>query len=318
NGLLYIIATNLELAISTTIRCKIEAEGSICLPAKTMLDLVQNLPAENITIEKVDQGVSIVAEHFKTKLVSLPTDEFPTVPKIEPTHTVNIDGGELKQILESVVFAAATTETQPEISGVLMRLKERELICVATDRYRLAESHMPLPENDAVKDMIVPQKTSHELIRILAQESGPVEMQISDTQAAFVCANTIITSRLVDGTYPEYEQIIPKDANTEVSMASKSLLQAVRASAIFSRLTNSISLRIPAGKDAIEVLAASSDVGETDITVPAGIKGPEQNITLNYRYLSDVLAAINVEQVVMKVVDDSAPVLLVPEGRTDY
>src|SRR6185503_9629308 len=130
NGLLYIIATNLELAISTTIRCKIEAEGSICLPAKTMLDLVQNLPAENITIEKVDQGVSIVAEHFKTKLVSLPTDEFPTVPKIEPTHTVNIDGGELKQILESVVFAAATTETQPEISGVLMRLKERELICV--------------------------------------------------------------------------------------------------------------------------------------------------------------------------------------------
>ncbi len=318
NGLLKISATNLELAISTVIRCKVETEGSVCLPAKTITDLVTNLPAANIVLEKTASAVSIQADHYTTSLNSLPTDEFPLIPTIETSAEVTIPAQTLKEAMEAVVFAASTSETQPEISGVFLKKDDRGLVLVATDRYRLAEKVVAVSGSNQTKDLIIPHRTVQEVIRLIGQYQETITVQITDNQIAFTIQDTNIISRLIDGQYPEYGQIIPTEFNTTITTETKVLLQALKTSGIFSRTTNSVVLHCDTAKQEVVVKAASSDVGESVVEIPSKVVGPDATITFNYRYLTDALSVISTEQVELRIVNDTAPVIVAPEGDKNY
>lgn len=317
NGQLNILSTNLEIGLQTEIRCKIEKEGSVCLPARVFLELIQSLPSGNIELESQDNIVTLKSDNYNTKINSFPTDEFPILPQLETQNAIKIEAQELKKALDHVVFSASTNETQPEISGVLARLKENEITFVATDRYRLAEKKLSIT-NTQQKDIILPQRTAIEISRLAGNINGPVDLVFNETQCGVFFENTKLISRVVDGQYPEYEQIIPKDPNTTIVVETASLLGALKTTGIFSQGTQSIQFKYDTETQELLVSSSSNTVGESEVRVSADIHGPSDIVLLNYRYVLDALQVMSEPSVVIEVVNDTAAVIFKPHSKTDY
>lgn len=319
NGLLKISSTNLEIAITTHIRCKTEEEGETTVLAKTITDLVNNLPNKNITLFTKTNQMEIEAENYHTSIKTLPAEEFPLIPSIENKETVSIDAQDLKNSIDQVVFAASSNQTQPEISGILLRINKDELKLVATDRYRLAEKRLSLGKGSFhPQEAIIPQKTLLELSRIIGNHKGTVEVTLNDTQISLLFNETQIVSRLIDGQYPPYEQIIPSGFSTTVVAEKLPLVNALRAGGIFGQNTNSVKMEYDTEKQTLTLVSESQDLGRSVVDLPSEIKGASGSIILNYHYMLDCLLSIDAPKVVIEIIDDSSPSLIIPEGKNDY
>lgn len=317
NGQLKISATNLEMGISTIIRCKIEQEGGVCLSAKVLSDLVNNLPNENITIEVGDSETLVATERYQTKIKHLPVDEFPLIPSVEDAQSISVPANELKSSIDSVSFAASTSETQPELSGVLFKFEENKLTITATDRYRLGEVSM-LVNNQLQQTVIIPQRSVLELSRLLATATDNIQLHISSTQIAVTVNDTYLVTRLIDGQYPEYAQIIPTESGTVINLQHKDLLSALKTSGIFSRGAGSIVIDYNVEKQIIQAKSSSQGVGESVIDVPAKITGNSGSVIMNYRYILDLLVNTQNDSINMHVIDDTNPVVFRPEANASY
>ncbi len=317
SGQLKISATNLEMGMSTSVRCKIEQEGGICVSAKVLLDLVNNLPNENIVIEVGDTETSISTERYQTKIKHLSVEEFPSIPAIEDGSLVAITAADLKEVLDSVAFAASTSETQPEISGVAMKFENSKMIATATDRYRLGEMSIPVQTTDD-RAVVAPHRSITELSRLLTGVEGSVGLNISATQMALTVGDTYMVTRLIDGQYPEYSQIIPNEPGTVVAVEHGKLLSALKTSGIFSRGAGSVTLGINPEKQAIQIMSASQGVGESVIDIPCSIIGEAGSVIMNYRYMLDLLTNTNSELLDIHVIDDTKPVVFRPQGKPNY
>ncbi len=317
NGQLKLSGTNLEIGISTYIRCKIEGEGGICLGAKTLQELVNNLPNENISIESGDADTNVSTDHYHTKIKHLSTEDFPLIPKIEDGMQIQIPAEVLKNALDQVVFAASTSETQPEISGVMCFFGPDQTVFAATDRYRLAEKILKLAM-PAEKKIIMPHRSVAELSRLLAGLTEPVTLQITDTQLAVTIGDTYVVTRLIDGQYPEYHQIIPQETTTSIIIDRTNLVSALKTSGIFSRGVGSVTMVYDLEKQVIQIASVSHDVGESVIDIPCELNGESGSVILNYRYVLDVLGNLNSEKLQIKIINDSSPVIFRPTQEEDY
>ncbi len=317
NGQLKISATNLEMGMSTLVRCKIEMEGGVCIAAKVLLDLVNNLPNENITIESGEVETSVSTDRYQTKIKHLSVEDFPLIPAIEDASVVSIAATDLKEALESTAFAASTSETQPEISGISLKFEDDKVTTTATDRYRLAEMSVPI-QTQAGRSVVVPQRSIIELSRMLSLATGTVELNISSTQMAISVNGTYLVTRLIDGQYPEYAQIIPSESGTIVSVGHSELLSALKTSGIFSRGAGSVTMEIDADKQAVRVKSASQGIGESEVEIPCSIKGNSSSVILNYRYVLDLLTNTPPVDFDISVIDDTNPVVFRPQGKPNY
>lgn len=318
NGQLKLSGTNLEVGISTYIRCKIETEGGICLGAKTLQELINNLPNENITIESGEVDTNISTDNYHTKIKHLSTEDFPLIPKIEDGLQVQVGGEELKNIFDQVVFAASTSETQPEISGVLCNFGPTQTVFAATDRYRLAEKITKFDTQQTEKKIIMPHRSVLELSRLLAGRTEPITLQITDTQMASTIGDTYVVTRLIDGQYPEYHQIIPQDTITSIIIDRTSLMSALKTSGIFSRGVGSVTMVYDAEKQIIQIASVSHDVGESVIDISCEVNGESGSVIMNYRYVLDVLNNLAVDKLQIKIINDSSPVVFRPTESEDY
>jgi DNA polymerase-3 subunit beta len=318
HGQLKISSTNLEIAITTQIRCKIEEEGEVTVYAKTFSDLVSNLPNTNLSLETKPGELKIETESYHTSIKTLPAEDFPLIPQIEKNNTILVSGKELKKALDQVIFAASSNQTQPEISGIMFSFG-KELKIAATDRYRLAEKRLSLEKKlEQEQVVIVPQKTAQELSRIvgnLTPEAG-VEIIVNQNQISFDINQTQIISRLVDGQYPDYQQIIPTDFKVNIQVEKKPLVSALKAGGIFSQAGSSVVFGYGDGK--IQLSSESADVGSSQVVVPAEVSGEPGQLLLNFHYVLDCLNALDVEKINIKIIDDNSPALILPEGQQDY
>ncbi len=317
NGQLKISATNLEMGMSTLVRCKIEQEGGVCIAAKVLLDLVNNLPNENITIESGEAETAVTTDRYQTKIKHLPVDDFPLIPTIEDASVISMKPEKLREALESTMFSASTSETQPEISGISLKFEDSQVIVTATDRYRLAEMSVPV-ETQAGRAVVVPQKSIMELSRLLQLSNEPVQLNISPTQMAVSVAGTYLITRLIDGQYPEYQQIIPTETGTLITLEHSELLSALKTSGIFSRGAGSVTLTIDSEKQKIELLSSSQGVGESVVEIPCTVKGSSSSVILNYRYMLDLLTNTDPATLDISVIDDSSPVVFRAQGKPNY
>jgi DNA polymerase-3 subunit beta len=319
NGLLKVLSTNLEIAIITNIRCKVEEEGETTVVSKTLVELINNLPNKNILLETKQNDLRVEVENYHTSIKTLPAEEFPLIPQIEGKETIIIEAQGLKNSLDQVVFAASNNQTQPEISGVLFVEENGVLRIAATDRYRLAEKKLKLNQTSQnSQEVILPQKTVLELSRIIGNQKGSVEMAFSETQAAISFNETRIISRLVDGQYPDYRQIIPASFATTITTEKNQLVGALRAAAVFSQSNNSVSLEFFSDRQQLVLIAESAELGKSAVELPAKIEGKNSSMILNYHYLLDCLVGMEGANVVIKMIDDSSPSLVVPEEKDDY
>lgn len=320
NGQLKISATNLEMGMSTLVRCKIEQEGGVCIAAKVLLDLVNNLPNENITIEAGEAETAVTTDRYQTKIKHLPVEDFPLIPAIEDASLITVQAESLKEALESTVFAASTSETQPEISGISLKFEDSNVVVTATDRYRLAEMSIPV-QTQAGRAVVVPQRSIVEMSRLLALSNSEVQLNISATQMAISVNDTYLITRLIDGQYPEYQQIIPTETGILITLEHSELLSALKTSGIFSRGAGSVTLTIDSEKQQIQLLSSSQGVGESVVEIPCTVKDAGKNtnsVILNYRYMLDLLTNTGPATLDISVIDDSSPVVFRAQGKPNY
>lgn len=318
-GRLKLSTTNLEMAISTWVGGKIEEEGAITVPARLINEYVSNLTAEKISISTENRDLLLEAENTQTHMKGLPADDFPLIPEVGNTLYTRIDSKQLQQTIREVVYAAAFSETQPEISGVLFNFEGKTLLLAATDRYRLAEGKVELSEEvPSPKQIIVPSRAVNELDHLLTGE-GAVEVFLKEGQVCFKAQETELVSRLIEGQYPDYRQIIPKSFLTEAEVERNTFAQALKATSLFATESNNIEFNFsPQAGGAIIIKSQSAQTGDSEIRVPSQITGQKNSIVFNYRYILECLNHLSDEKIILRAINSSSPAEISPMGRGDY
>lgn len=321
-GGLKLISTNLEIAITCFLRARLEQQGEYTVPSKLFYDFVSLLPNERVDIDLHDDGLSVVCGSAKTKIHGISPAEFPLVPPVtgRATHSIPVDI--FRNALSRVLFATATNESRPELTGVLFSFSEagddRGVVLAATDSYRLAEAYQKVTVAGNA-NLIIPQRTLVELSRMFSVFKDDVEapkdvlLEIADNQVVFRYGPVELISRTIEGNYPDYRQIIPKSVKTEVILAKSELVQAIKSTSLFSKTgLYDIHLSIDPQKNEVSLSASDTARGANTVAVSAKISGDKNEITLNYRYLLDGLNAMSGEEVKLKMVDGANPCLVTP------
>jgi len=320
-GEIQLITTNLEIGIKVLLRGKIEKEGTFTVNAKLLSDYVNLLPKENVEIETDDGNIKIKCKNYQTQIKGLEATEFPLLPQVEQKQKIVIESENLKEAINQVVFCTALDEARPEINGVLFKIEDKKLILAATDSYRLAEKKVELKDLDVSDNQyIVPLKTVQELQRVLFnQGEKEVIIYFNDNQIMFVVDGIELISRLIEGQYPDYQQIIPTDHKSKAKIKVTELLQAVKSASLFCKPgINDIKLTIIPDKKEMVILASNANLGENITNLPVEIEGEENEIVFNYRFLIDGLNNIGAQQLEFEITSSSTPGLLRPEGNDNY
>ncbi|MDD5589566.1 MAG: DNA polymerase III subunit beta [Candidatus Portnoybacteria bacterium] len=319
NGRLKVSSTNLEIGINTWTSGKIEKTGAITCPAKTLTTFINSLPNKKIELEVKGDNLSIKCETFKASIKGLPADDFPLIPKLKERPIFSFKNNEIfKNDLAQVIGAAAASESRPEISGIFFSLDKEAVKIVGTDGFRLAEKTIRQNNGPASPlSFIVPQRTIQELIRILSEKGGQeMNMVLGSSQILFDMGDVQLISRLIDGQYPDYQQIIPKGFETKATVLKDEFTNNVRIASIFSSKVNDIQLTLKDSK--IEFSAQDADLGENKSQLEAQIQGKGVQMSFNFRYLLDGLSNIPTKQVFVGLNAENSPAILKPVGDDSF
>ncbi len=321
NNKIQLSATNLELAITKYISGKIIEDGSITVPLGTLLSIVHNTTNERINLEVDRNTLLFKTDNYDATIQGLPEEEFPIIPKLENTSTyLELESSSFKEGVLKVINSIQISEIRPEISGVLLDFQVTNFKFVGTDSFRLAEK--TITESNFKSNfqrgfrIIIPLKTMQELLRILTE--GPVRMYIDPNQILFKNDELEVISRLIDGTYPDYEQIIPKTLETEIYLERDHLVNAVKLVSTFSSKTNDVKISFSEGKKSLEVYSANQYLGENKYLIPVKSKGKSFNISFNWKYLLDGLKNFESKELVLGVNGDNRPSVLKNSADTSY
>lgn len=319
-GSLQLSATDLEIGVTCIVRCKVEEEGSITIPARLLTEYITSLPEGNVEIELKKNNLHLSLGEYKANIKGVDAEEFPLIPRVKQEPQIEVSAEALREAILRVVFAATPDESRPEIAGVLMSQKKDKLVLVATDSYRLAEKKIRDAEfASKIEDIILPAKTLQELARAFEGVTGAVKIAIAENQALFSANGIELVSRLVEGQYPDYKQIIPTSHQTSVIADSKELLKATQITSLFSRTgANDIKIEFLPDKNELVLKAISDQIGDNVSRIKAKITGKKGSIVFNYRYLIDGISNMGNGNVVFEIGMESSPSLLKPEEATDY
>lgn len=313
NNKIQLSATNLEIAITKSVSGKIVEDGSITIPLDTLNSIVNNINSERINLETENNILLLKTDNYEATIQGLPEEEFPIIPKIENTKAcLRMNSDVFKEGLLKVINAVQLSEIRPEISGVLFDFQVTYFKLVGTDSFRLAEK--TVNENSFKSSftrgfkIIIPLKTAQEVLRII--DGGEVNIFIDPNQILFKNDDLEIISRLIDGNYPDYEQIIPKNFETELNIEKEHLLNAVKLVSAFSGKANDIKLKTKDGKKVLEAYSANQYLGENKYLVPAKIKGDDFEVSFNWRYLIDGLKNFSGKELLFKVNNSAKPAML--------
>lgn len=313
--------TNLEIAVITSIRAKVEKEGKITIPSQTLTNYINFLEEESLVLELINSEIQIKSKKSQAKIKCISAEEFPIIPSVPQKEKVVFKAEVLKNALNKTSSLVSPLETRIEISGVLFKSdpeNKKRFILVGTDSYRLAEKSIFTEENTNKSDfhLIIPVKTVQELIRII-NEKGAVEVYPAENQILFVYQETKIVSRLIAGQFPDYQQIVPSVFKTRIRVEKDSFLKSIKAVSLFSR-TGINDVFLKTNKDSILVSSVDNQLGESNIAVAAEIEGDENEITFNYHYLIDGLNNLSGNETVLEINSDLTPAVLRSEEEPDY
>ena len=307
DGKLRLTTTDLDVGVSGETDAQIDKPGATTLPARRLSNIVRELPAAEVQIEIDSKNVaSIRCGQSFFKILGLPEEEFPPLPKFEDAKTFTLNQAALRDALKKTNYAISTDETRYVLNGILFSFKENKLTMVATDGRRLAlvDLEVEFPRSQEV-EIIVPTKCVTELGRLLGDE-GDVKMSVGENQVAFEIGGTLLVSKLIEGYYPNYRQVIPGDAKERITLEREMFLNAVhRVSLLSSEKSNSVKLVF--SKNNIEIAANTPDVGEARESLAVAYKGREFSIAFNPEFLQAPLRALTNDEVYLDLIDEMSP-----------
>lgn len=328
-GQLKLAATNLELTIVCWVGAKVEEEGSITLPARLLQDYVGLLTAgEPLQVALQGTRAHLSCGRFDANISGIDAEEFPAIPSVGGGSSFRLTAPRLKEAIQQVVFAAAPDDSRPVLAGVLMQVAGGKLTMAAADGFRLAVRKLDLGDaNVPDLSMIVPAKALTEVARGLpADEEVEIAATPDQSQVLFKHRQAEIVSRLIEGQFPDFNRIIPRDTKTRVTLQTADFLRATKAAQVFAR-DNSMIVRlnlVPAegGDEAlgkVTVAATSSEIGDNTGDVDASVEGDAMQVAFNGKYLRDALEALDAQQVFLEVTGPASPGLIRPaSGPNGY
>jgi DNA polymerase-3 subunit beta len=323
---LKLTATNLEIGIVNHVDAEIAAEGSVTLPAKILTEFVAQLHDDKLDMELDTATQTLTVKcgpYHDVKIKGIGANEFPPLPAREDGLKLVIDQADLLPAIEQTVVAASSDDGRPVLTGVLTQLEGEKLTLAATDGHRLAVKVIKATSEgevgeDGANSVIIPARALTEVSRVLKGD-GTVEMWLgrSRNHVFFTVPGVEVMSRLIEGTYPNYSQVIPEQSNTTITVSTKDLHERTRGVSIFARdSANVVRIKTEAGEIAIS--ANTSEVGSSEASVSAEIEGADIQIAFNSRYLLDVLALVGSDKVTMGFNGPLSPGVVKPAGKDDY
>jgi len=317
---LRVSSTNLEIGINYWLTGKVAKGGSITVPARLISDLINNLPNKKIELRVKDRQLELRCEKFKAILKGLSADDFPIIPKIKEKPIIKINGATLRNSLAQVVEMVSLSESRPEISGVYMKFDKNTIRLAATDSFRLAEKNIETRngQSSSGQVMIVPQRTVQELVRILTDKESEAEIALSTGQVLFNLEDCQVISRLIEGQYPDYQQIIPANFKTEAIVNREELINNIKIASLFSGKINNVKLIVNPKRALLEITAKDVDIGENKSQMGTKVNGKAIEVIFNYRYLLDGLNNIFSDKVVLGFNNSANPIVIRPVGDTSY
>lgn len=321
-----IIATNLDLAVVSVIRAKVEKSGSFTIPARTLTDYIALLPNEKVDLELKENELLITCGKASTKIKGIAADDFPIIPTMEDGKGYTLKAADFKNGLSQVLPAVARNEIRPELSGVFFNFNgtEASLVLATTDSYRLAEKKLTIQQGADPHMVIVPARTAQEINHLLTttppEGAEPnARLMVNDNQIMVSFNNTQIISRLVDGKYPDYTQIIPKNFATTALVNTDQLIKEMKTAGIFTTTgVNAASLVFKPSSESVGVASTSTQTGEYTSELQGEITGGETTILLNTKYVLDGLNNFNTAQTEIKIVSGDNPCIFQPAGDSSY
>jgi len=307
DGQLHLTTTDLDVGMRGAIEAAIEKPGAATLPARRLFTIVRELPSAEIHLEIDSKSVaSIRCGPSYFKILGLPQEEFPPLPKFEGAKTFNLRQKDLKDGLRKTSYSISTDETRYVLNGILFSFKDNKLTLVATDGRRLAlvDIELEFPRSHEV-DIILPTKAVTELARLVSEE-GDVKMSVSENQVAFEVDGTLLVSKLIEGNYPNYRQVIPPEAKERIALERESFLNTVhRVSLLSSEKSNSVKLVF--SKNNIDIIANTPEVGEARESLPVAYKGREFSVAFNPDFLMAPLRNLPNDEVFLDLIDEMSP-----------
>ncbi len=327
NAQVRLSATNLELAVTCWIGAKIEDEGSVTLPAKTLVDLVNTLPGEPVSLALTarTQTVNLNCGRIKASIKGIDAQEFPTIPPADLDKAIQLNVEDLRAMITSVIFAAAADETRPILTGVLARLEGNRFVLAASDGFRVAErtAYLSSPVSDPIT-AVIPARALAELARIIDPEQ-PVYMQLPPGRGQVIFHNGTVelVAQLIEGAFPVYQGIIPKAYRTRTVVSTDEFRKACRSSDIIAReAAHTTRLKIKPGEELtpghVTISATAAETGDNVADLDATIEGDAVEIAFNVKYLVDVLGVIDTPNVALETAGATSPGVIKPVGRDDY
>lgn len=328
-GRLRLSATNLELGISTWLGAQIMEEGGITVPARTFVDLVSNLPSDEVTltVDKRTQSLNIRCGTLNTDIKGISAEEFPPMPTPDMETAIPLNIENFKEMIQQVVFAASTEDTRPNLTGVHMTTGEDELVMAATDGYRISISSAPMAQAPAQKlDALIPARALSELSRVAVtnEETLLMAFPAGRGQVIFHLKDVELVSQLIEGNFPNYSAIIPPSFKTRTVLNTANLLKACKQTEIIAREGNYIArldIQPDEGSDKVAQLqlsATSEQTGSSEVIVDASVDGVPLLISFNIRYLREALEVVRTANVLLETNAANTPGMIRPVGDDSF
>lgn len=307
-------ATNLDIGAEVTLPVKADEEGVLALPAQVLSAFVGQIQAENqlVTLELVSGNLSITAAKTRGLIKTLPAEDFPSIPHIPEGQPFSVPADLLVKGLKSVWYSSSVSGVKPELSSVYVYRDADNLVFAATDSFRLAEKRIKAPAGSKIAELLIPFKNIPDIMRLLESMGSTVEVETNKNLISFKARDIYLVSRLIDGVFPDYRQIVPKGYNTEAIILKQDLVNALKISNIFSDKFNQVHFTIdPKGK-LFEIQTKNSDIGENKVAVDAALTGDKVEINFNYKYIVDCFQSIDADSVSLQLGGMNRPMVIRP------
>jgi DNA polymerase-3 subunit beta len=305
------MATDLDLQVVEHAPAHVDVTGATTVSAHTLFDIARKLPeGSQVELSVAENRMTVSAGRYQSKLATLPRDDFPIIAETDLPTKFSLPVETLKQLIDKTRFAISTEETRYYLNGIFVHVTGDEMRAVATDGHRLARVTVPVPQGAAgMPDVIVPRKCVAEVRKLLDEADGDVEISLSGSKIRFALGNAVLTSKLIDGTFPDYSRVIPTGNDKLLKIDTKSLAQGVdRVAAIASEKTRAVKMALD--KDKVTLSVTSPENGTAAEEVPADYASPGFEVGFNSRYLLDILAEIDADLVEVHLADAAAPTLI--------
>lgn len=316
NDQLVIRSTNLQVGLEISINAKVEMGGECAIRSDLWAGIISSVDAtQTVELEITDGSLWVHSKGIDLQLETIPTEDFPTLPRVdeEDAYVLPIEG--FIDGVKAVVYAASMSDIKPEIASVYLYQQEDNLVFVATDSFRLAEKKVHVQDVFDFPGVLIPVKNIQEVIKILAEQEGDMELRLTDSQMSILIGNIYMTLRVIDGAFPDYRQIMPTDFSTEALVLKSDLIKVLKLLSVFSDKFHQVELTLQPAEKKFTLFAEKGSVGKTTTSVDASVKGDDIETKINHRYLSDVFQAISDDSLQLLFAGERKPITL--KGNTD-